>query len=350
MKILVLTPYFYPHIGGSERYIEELYSELVKQNPEIEVDVLTYNTNRSKKSERYKSFNIYRIGCWEILPNQFVLPNYFELISLLRQLKNKNYSHVNAHTRFFDTAWWGWLVAKFFGAKSILTDHCAGHPQHRNFIVKMVAEIVDQLVMPLLFRAYGQITVVSQATKDFWIEHVGQIKNIVVIPNSVDDSLVAKKQINDHEVSVRFVGRNVATKGAGIFDQVAKDLRLKYPKVVFERISDMPHGEVMRLLQQTTILVHPSIHHEGLPTVALEAGLAGCAVIATDVGGTKELIKNEKSGFLVKPNILEIKVCVEKLLNRPSKAREMGEKLRQEVFKDYTWVKTAKKYNELLIR
>lgn len=350
MKILVLTPYFYPHIGGSERYIEELYSELVKQNPEIEVDVLTYNTNGSKKSERHKNFNIYRVGCWEILPNQFALPNYFELIALLRQLKKKNYSYVNAHTRFFDTAWWGWLVAKFFGAKSVLTDHCASHPQHGSFIVRTIAKLIDSLAMSFLYKVYEQITVVSQATRDFWIEHVGQIKNIVVIPNSVNDSLAAVEGISGDEISVRFVGRNVAAKGAGIFDEVAKELKNKYPKVIFESINGLSHDEVMRLLQQTTILVHPSIHHEGLPTVILEAGLSGCAIIATDVGGTRELIKNEEFGFLVKPSVLEVKASVEKLLNKPSKAEEMGEKLRREVLKDYTWAKTAKKYNELLLR
>ncbi len=348
MKILVLSPYFYPHIGGSERYIEELYGELVKQNPEVEVDVLTYNTENAEKLERYKNFNIYRVGCWEILPNQFVLPNYFELISLLKQLKKKNYSHVNAHTRFFDTAWWGWLAAKFFGAKSILTDHCASHPQHKNFIVRMVAKIVDRLAMPLLYKAYQQITVVSQATKDFWVKSVNQSKKIIVIPNSVDDSLLAKKQVSDHKTSVRFVGRNVATKGAGIFDEVIKELKPKYPKVVFERISGLSHDRVMRLLQQTNILVHPSIHHEGLPTIILEAGLAECAVVATNVGGTKELIKNGRSGILVEPSIAEVKFAVEKLLNEPSKAEKMGEELKQKVLKDYMWAKTADKYNKLL--
>lgn len=350
MKILVLTPYFHPHIGGSERYIEELYDELVKQNPEIRVDVLTYNTNGSKKSERYKNFNVYRVGCLEILPNQFVLPNYLELFFLLRQLKKKNYSYVNAHTRFFDTAWWGWLAAKYFGAKSILTDHCADHPQHKNFIVQMVAKLVDRLAIPLLSRVYGQIAVVSQATKDFWVKSVNQSKKITVIPNSVNDLLLAKKQASDHKTSVRFVGRNVVTKGAGIFDEVAKDLRIKYPKVMFERISGLSHDKVMRLLQETTILVHPSIHHEGLPTVILEAGLSGCAVVATDAGGTKELIKNGTSGLLAKPSVSEVKSCVEKLLNDPAKTKKMGENLRQKVLLNYSWTKTAKKYNKLLFR
>jgi glycosyltransferase involved in cell wall biosynthesis len=350
MKILVLTPYFYPHIGGSERYIEELYGELMKQNPEVEVDVLAYNTNGVKKVERHKNFNIYRIGCFEILPNQFVLPNYFELISLLKQLKKKNYSHVNAHTRFFDTAWWGWFVAKFFGAKSILTDHCASHPQHKNLIVRIIARLVDRVVMPLLFKLYGQVVVVSQATRDFWVKNVKQAKNIVVVPNSVTDSLLIKKQVDGHKISVRFVGRNVATKGAGIFDEVAKELKLKYPEVLFERISGLSHDRVMCLLEQTTILVHPSIHHEGLPTVILEAGLAGCAVVATDVGGTKELIRNGKSGLLVKPTVSDVQSGVKKLLIESSKAKTMGQNLRQRVLENYSWTETAKKYNKLLFR
>ena len=53
-KILVITPYFYPHIGGSERYMENLYAYLVRRNLQIKVDVLCYNTEKTKKEEKPK--------------------------------------------------------------------------------------------------------------------------------------------------------------------------------------------------------------------------------------------------------------------------------------------------------
>ncbi len=349
MKILVLTPYFHPHLGGSERYIEELYGELMRQNKNVNVDVLTYNTNQSSKLERYRGFNIYRVGCWEILPGQFALPNYLELYQLLKKLKANQYDLVNAHTRFFDTAWWGFLAAKYLGAKSILTDHCASHPQHKNAVVKLIAKLIDLLLMPLLSKVYDQITVVSQATKDFWIKQIGNAGKIAVITNSVSESLLIDKKPKNSKISVRFIGRNIAAKGASFFDQVAKELKPLYKEVVFERVGGVSHQRVMDLLQQTTIFVHPSTHHEGLPTILLEAGLASCAVVATNVGGTREIIKDGVSGLLVEPTDESVKAGIESLLRNQDKAKMMSSKLKERILGKYLWKQTAKKYERLLV-
>ena len=53
-------------------------------------------------------------------------------------------------------------------------------------------------------------------------------------------------------------------------------------------------------MKTTDIFVNPS-YSEGLPTSVLEACAAGCAVVATDVGGTDEIIFDGSTGFLVKP-------------------------------------------------
>ena len=54
-------------------------------------------------------------------------------------------------------------------------------------------------------------------------------------------------------------------------------------------------------LRAFDIFVLPSIK-EGLPYVLLEAGQAGVAVIATNVGGIPEIIEDKKTGLLVEPD------------------------------------------------
>ena len=58
--------------------------------------------------------------------------------------------------------------------------------------------------------------------------------------------------------------------------------------------------DVRELLWGCDVLIHPSTT-EGLPNVVLEAMAAGVAVIATDAGGTREIIASAQDGCLVSP-------------------------------------------------
>ncbi len=118
-KILVLTPFFYPHTGGSQQYMEELYAEFLKKyNNEFEAEVLTYNTDNTIKNENFRGMHITRISCWNILPGQFAVPNPIELISYLYKNRN-NVDLIHSSTRFFDTSWWGPIYAKLINRKSM---------------------------------------------------------------------------------------------------------------------------------------------------------------------------------------------------------------------------------------
>lgn len=344
MKILVISPFFHPHIGGSERYIEELYAALLKIDQTIQVDILTYNTNNSSEVENYKGMTIYRVGCVELLKDQFALPNYIELLILLIRLKKNGYTIVNPHTRFFDVSWWGWIAARYLGARAVLTDHCASHPQHENRFIGSVAWAVDRLMMPMLSKFYDEITVVSWATKNFWTHSIKGIEEkITVIPNGIRLDLFTGG--TSHKVkAVRFVGREIRNKGGKIFDDMVKGLKKSYPDVIFERVNGVTHEEVIKRLNHTSIFVHPSTHHEGLPTVILEAGLAGCAVIATDMGGTNELIIDGKTGLIAKPSVGDISAKVEELLNDPFKQLMLGQALRRKVLNEYGWQRIAQQY------
>jgi len=56
--------------------------------------------------------------------------------------------------------------------------------------------------------------------------------------------------------------------------------------------------DVPDLLAAADLLVHPS-RTEALPTAPIEAGAAGLPVVATDVGGTREIVENGITGYLV---------------------------------------------------
>lgn len=65
-------------------------------------------------------------------------------------------------------------------------------------------------------------------------------------------------------------------------------------------------------------------HYEGLPISIIEAMSYGMPVIASDVGGNRELVINNKNGYLVN-NIKDIQNSITNLINNPDLVKQMGE-------------------------
>ncbi len=80
---------------------------------------------------------------------------------------------------------------------------------------------------------------------------------------------------------------------------------------------------VPQFLLGLDILAFPSIN-EGLGTVLLDALAAGCAVVATAVGGIPEIIVDQKTGLLVPPkNSLKLAEGIERLIVNESLAERL---------------------------
>ena len=83
-------------------------------------------------------------------------------------------------------------------------------------------------------------------------------------------------------------------------------------------------------MQESSIICLPSAYGEGFPKVLLEGAACGRALVATDLPGCRELIKDKETGLLVPPN--NPKALAEALLslinNRDACAR-LGEAARR---------------------
>ncbi len=102
--------------------------------------------------------------------------------------------------------------------------------------------------------------------------------------------------------------RNLA-KGLGIAD-----------KIIFAG----QRRDVPEILHIFDVFVLPS-YYEGLPRSIIEAQACGVAVVATNVGGTPEVVINDKTGILVPPKDEKaIAKAVIDLLTNKDKAEKMG--------------------------
>jgi len=74
--------------------------------------------------------------------------------------------------------------------------------------------------------------------------------------------------------------------------------------------------ELPELMRKAKIFILPTITSEGHPKALIEAMASGCACIATDVPGNRELIQNGKNGLLVKPrDIHSLTEAISKVLD-----------------------------------
>ena len=85
------------------------------------------------------------------------------------------------------------------------------------------------------------------------------------------------------------------------------------------------------MLLQADLFVLPSLH-EGSPNALIEAMGLGLPCIATDVGGIKDLIDNEKNGILVPPkNSDALSNALHHLLTNQTIAMDLGKNARRTI-------------------
>jgi glycosyltransferase involved in cell wall biosynthesis len=83
-------------------------------------------------------------------------------------------------------------------------------------------------------------------------------------------------------------------------------------------------SDVAEVLAAGDVFVLPS-HTEALPTVIIEAMAAGLPVVATDVGGTGELVATGSSGVLVPPRSPDrLAEAIDRLLRSPRQTAAMS--------------------------
>ena len=130
----------------------------------------------------------------------------------------------------------------------------------------------------------------------------------------------------------------------------AKFLGIEDRVIFLGYIEDSKLPEVFRMAD---IFVLPSVTSEAFGIVVLEAMASGVPVIATNVGGIPEIVKENEAGLLVPPgNELELRNAIQRLLQEEKLRRWYGSNGRRAVEEKYSWdrvvVKIEKTYEEVL--
>ena len=101
--------------------------------------------------------------------------------------------------------------------------------------------------------------------------------------------------------------------------------RITDPGIVIVR--DVSSAQVMASWVRASIAVVPSTWNEPLAQVAIEAMLVGRAVVASDVGGLRDLVEHRGTGLMVPPGDPgSLAAALDSLLDDPEMRQRMGAK------------------------
>jgi len=377
-RILIFAAYFYPHVGGYEKIVYELSRRLVQNG--YEIDILTCNTEKVLAYEELDSMHIYRLPCWNALNSTYPIPKpCLTSFKILRRLLRKNYDVIHTQTRFFITSFLGLIFAKLNRAPLMHTEYGARHSIISNKVIDLISRAYDHSIGALIVRAARRNIGVSEAACEF-LKHLGAT-NIQLVHDGIDTTIFKKKEdtnyrqkagISKDAIVITFVGRLIYAKG--VQDLISAFSRIKdtAPEVKLLIVGDGPyraelenlaqqtdcHGsilflgqrnqdEVIDVLSATDIFVNPS-YSEGLPTSVMEAASISIPIIATDVGGTREIITTDKTGILIKAGDvgqLAEELC--RLLANAELREKLGENARIFVERKFNWDKITGEYIKL---
>jgi glycosyltransferase involved in cell wall biosynthesis len=96
-------------------------------------------------------------------------------------------------------------------------------------------------------------------------------------------------------------------------------------------LGDRP--DAVEVMAASDVICQPTLEFEGLPIVVLDAMSLGVPIVATDVGGLKEAVVNERSGILVAPGDFEtVGTALLRLLSSPEERARIAREAQQRVF------------------
>lgn len=317
--------------GGAEQHLVQLCTGLRAAGHEIEAAVPRGSWVWQRLEEAGFALHDFDFRAHYDLP---------ALLRLLVLIKRRDYDLV--HTHLVRAAFYGRLACR-------MSD------------TPMVSSVHDMLTWKNYPRD-RQLVAVSEAVKGNLVAHgFGASRIKVLFPGARDCDLGAARAavrettrrglgLARDDVALFMIGRVAEVKGHDIAlaalrqlrGQMGRPLRLFFAGQETEWGTALHSSEtgalatwlgrrddVPQLLAAADIILQPS-RSEGLPLALMEAASAGCAMVASRVGGVPEVIEDGCSGLLVPPeDAAALADAVARLAGDPAFAEALGRAARE---------------------
>ncbi len=353
-KVLFIARRFPPSVGGMERFAHDLSTSLSQK---ITLSKITWG------------------GSNKWLPLVFIL-FFFRASWILLTDKQIKIIHIQDGVQ----APIGWLLSKIYRKPFLIVAHGLDVTYEKLYYQKFVLPFVRRADIVISISTATQVEVLKRG--------VDNNKARVITIGTTDDygnprpnkeklSTSINKNLKDRLLLLT-TGRLVKRKGVAWFvENVLPELTETKPEILYlvagtgsekENIQaaidkkNLANHVVMLgrvdddvralLYQSCDVFVMPNIvvrgDMEGFGIVAHEAASAGLPVVASNLEGITDALRNDKNGILVatKDN-MAFKDEILKLLNNEKARRSFGKKAREYTLKEYGWENIAEQYMQV---
>ena len=304
MRIGFIVNNYPPHLGGVERHVHDLATELAERKHEISVITLAdkkasnpspqHQQLLSDSSATKSAIRVLRFPRWLNVGDVFSLPTPVALGRIIRTVKHSHFDVISVHTRFFPLTWLGVLLGKRLNIPVLLTEHGSDFVINDSRFVTLVSKAVDYTFGRFALRHATHRLGVSPAVVKF-------VRRLAGVETKVFFNAVAPpdSRIKHHKpTKLVFVGRLVPGKGWKSFIDIAVTLKKDIPNLSAAIIGggpdeqkvraaspswinvtgQIPHSAAVKELAGST-LVNPTILSEGFQTTVVEAVVNGGRVV-----------------------------------------------------------------------
>lgn len=382
-KILIVAPYFYPKMGGVEKYIYEICS-YIRKKYSCEICVICTNWNyddNNYREEIIDNIKIYRLPFLFKLSSTPINPSWINKIEQIVSIEKPDL--INGHIPV-----------------PIIAD-IAARVSHKNRIPFVLTYHNDIVGYNLLIRSIAKlyyffignktlyISNLIHATSDYYVQSSPYLKRfinkIAIVSPGVNinqfkvkkSNFIREKHHLDDERIVLFVGQlNKASKHKGLnnliksikivneefkskliiigkgdyihyYKTIAKNIGIEKDLIFTGFVKDQ---ELIEYYTNSDVMVLPSNDQsEGFGMVLIEAQACGTPVIGTNVGGIPYAIENGKTGLIVPPkDVNQLAKSIIYLFSNDEISKKMSNEGIKRTNDFFTWDKSGDDFIESL--
>ena len=365
MKICLIHSLYQPYTrGGAEVVVEIIIRELLKESHEVVLITVGRNNNVSREGKltiyRIAPFNIFSFldinkkpvwlrFIWHPL-DVFNLSSYFKVKKILEQEKP---NVVMTH----NLKGIGYLIPKAIrkvGIRHFHTVHDVQLSRPSGLIIfgqEKPFLILDKVYEKTVKRLFGNPDAVISPSR--WLLGYYQARGFfyeskkLIMPNPLEFKKVEKIELDNvrnRKINLLFVGQLERFKGILFLIEALKKVksqnwqltivgqggvaeemkRLVQDDNRFRAVGRVKQDKLADYYRQADLTIVPSLCYENSPKVIDESLVANVPVIAADIGGVSEIVKDDYNGFTFAPgnekNLIEV---LEYFLNHPEKIEEL---------------------------